>query len=235
MRPYPLAVIAAMLAFLATGCRHSESDDLPATVASPEGTVHLERLGETERVLEHLGQEAWVFKHRGGLLTTEFIVFHRPQGKDQAERVIFRSFGDDVVLLVQDREQRAAGEDERQDEDGGYVIATMPPWPSDGSGEFTHFFSLNGPFGSTTEPANEIYPNTNAPTKHSPAILSGSVDYDEKVELNPGESRELVGLTRLRPATDVPLLELEQIRYVLTVTALQDGQLPKRDGPAIPE
>jgi hypothetical protein len=110
-----------MLAFLAAGCRHSESDDLPAAVASPEGTVHLERLGEAERVLEQIdGQEAWGFKHRGGLLTTEFTVFHRPQGKDQAERVIFRRSGDNVARNHK-APLREAGEVERQDEEGGYV------------------------------------------------------------------------------------------------------------------
>ena len=62
-----------------------------------------------------------------------------------------------------------------------------------------------------------------------------------KLTLSPGESRTLVSTDRrLYPSdTDVPWDELrdtaEQIRYVLTVTALQDGQLPKRDGPAIPE
>jgi hypothetical protein len=237
MRPYPLTVIAAMLAFLAAGCRHSESDDLPATVASPEGTVHLERLGEAERVLEQINdQEAWVFKYRGGPLTTEFTVFHRPQGKDQAERVIFRRSGDGVARGHKAK-LREAGEDEQQDEDGGYVIAAIPE-SLDGNGEFTFSFSLNSDFTRSTYPANEIYPRTVAAYRESGG---GYMEPPGKVKLSPGESRTLVSSDRrLYPSgTDVPWHELrdtaEQIRYVLTVTALQDGQLPKRDGPAIPE
>jgi hypothetical protein len=239
MRPYPLAVIAAMLAFLAVGCRHSESENLSATV----GNVHLERLGEAERVLEQIdSREAWVFKHRGGLLTTEFTVFHRPQGKDQAERVIFQSSGDGVALSVQDREQHATAEDDGSYKDGGYVILVIPQlgWPPGADSlEITHSFSLVGVSRTNTKPANEVYPKTVGSS--GPGASGGAyIRLPRKVKLSPGESATLVDLSRfLGPRdTDVPMAEWEEIRYVLTVTALQDGHpayLRTSAAPAIPE
>lgn len=222
-------MLAATLAFFAVGCRRSDSGNLPTTTVSPKGTIHIERVNEAEMVLAELGRKAWVFKHRGGELTTDFTVFHRPEGKDQTQRVIFRRFGDDAVRML-----HALAEDDRQNDGGGYVIVAIPEF-RDGRGEVTHSFSLNGASCYGTASANEIYPES--VISHSGSSSGGGGTFDKPVKLSPGESKTLVDYSvRLDSGgTDVPLLEREMVRYVVTVTTLQDGQLPKREEPATKE
>ena len=146
-----------------------------------------------------------------------------------------------MALSVQDREQHATAEDDGSYKDGGYVILVIPQlgWPPGADSlEITHSFSLVGVSQTNTKPANEVYPKTVG----SPGGRGWGAAYAEppgKVKLSPGESATLVDLSRfLDPRADVPSSEWEEIRYVLTVTALQDGHpayLRTSTAPAIPE
>jgi hypothetical protein len=186
--------------------------------------IHIERLEDSETVLSHLGHKAWVFKYHGGELIMDFRIFHRPAGKDQIEKVIYHRFGDDANRLNQD-----LAKENPQDGYEGYLIIAIPD-SLNGKGEFRYSFSVNGSSSRGRVPATDVYPTT--VTSHS-GLKGGSMDDSDRaykpVHLRPGETKTLAtdytGLTRGEPKS-----EEERLLYVLDVTALKDGQLPRREG-----
>ena len=157
MAQYRLPKIAVALTFFAVGCEGSNSPEVV-----PEGTVHIARVDDAEAVLAQLGQLSWVFKHRGGELTSEFTIYHRPAGKNQTESVIFYGNGDTAVYGARDARDRQRDENEVIPEDGGYLIVTVPEHSRlrQGRGYVTHSFSLSGISVSQTDSVNNIYAET---------------------------------------------------------------------------
>ncbi len=241
-----LPEIAVALTILAVGCEGSQSPEVMTPMATPKGQVHIERFEDAEAVLDQLGLASWVFKHRGGELTSEFTIYHRPPGKDQTETVIFSANGDTAVLVARNDRDRQNDEDVAETrEDGGYLIVTVPEHLEQGRGYVTHSFSLSGARVSHTDSVNNIYAETvYADSFHAEPTPEGrpgvsSISWggasSKPLELTPRESKVLVNLTKRlsRPGTtELPIDEREMVRYVLTVTALKDGVLPKRDAPA---
>lgn len=242
---YRLSVMAAA-AFFVIGCQRSSPPAASPPAETATETIHVRRLNETEAVLAQLHRKAWVFKHWGGDVTSDFTIYHRPKGTDQQERVIYRASGDDAIHARRALQQTSEPERGPKDDDApaptdrlqlreaqekeGYLIVVVPVFPYGiGSGEITYKFNLGSGAGVTSTTAAEtIYPKT--VFSHS-VVGSGSGSVKEPVELTLGETKVLVDSTVrfTSRGSKTPLREGEALRYVLQITALKDGRLPKRD------
>jgi len=238
--------LIAAAAIFAIGCQRSSPPAAPPPADHATETVHVERLHETEAVLAKLHRNAWVFKYWGGDATSEFTIYHRPEGKDQQERAIYETSGDDAIHARRILQQTSAADGRPEDDDAlapadrplpreareeqGYLIVVVPAFlnPLMGSGEIMYRFDLAGAGVMDTTTAETVYPKT--VFSHS-RVSSSSGAVKEPVELTPGETKVLVDSTeRFRSkGRDTPIQEEETLRYVLKITSLKDGQLPKRD------
>ncbi|MDB4516975.1 hypothetical protein N9089_05180 [Crocinitomicaceae bacterium] len=223
MRRHRLALITATIAVFASGCECSDTVSNPTTPDTPKGTIHIERVPEAETVLAELDRVSWVFEHRGGELTTDFTIYHRPEGKDQTQTVVFRALGDEVVRALRSQPDNEGD----RDEESGYIIVVVPDIPD--VGDVVHRFSLNRLGFTKKVPAKDVIPNT--VFSHSGSFEKGFGRPPDTVQLRPGETHVLVddGVRLVSSGAEVAPDEREMIRYVLTVTALKDGQISERD------
>lgn len=259
-RFFLVALLAAVAAVVAVGCQRSSPPGASPPAENAAETIHVRRLHETEAILAQLHRRAWVFRYWGGDVTSDFTIYHRPEGKDQQERVIYTDSGDEAILARRAlrqtsepdgrpedddalaRTDRAEPQDARdqgyEKQDAGYLIVVVPTFQdllTGGSGEIMYKFNLAGGTGvMSTTTAETVYPKT--VFSHS-RVGSSSGAVKEPSELTPGETKVLVDSTeRFRSrGRDIPFQEEETLRYVLTITALKDGRLPKRDVPAQPK
>ena len=272
-RFFLVALLAAVAALVVARCQRSSPPGASPPAENAAETIHVRRLHDTEEVLAQLHRKAWVFKHQGGDVTSEFTIYHRPEGKDQQERAIYTASGDDAIHFRRALQQTSEPDGRPQDdgavapadrpqppdgtpgyddalvpadrpqprearEDEGDLIVVVPTFQdllTGGSGEIMYKFNLAGGAGvMSTTTAETVYPKT--VFSHS-RVGSSSGAVKKPIELTPGETKVLVDLTeRFRSrGRDTPFQEEETLRYVVTITALKDGQLPKRGGESQPK
>jgi hypothetical protein len=210
---------AVFLAFsiFAVGCNQSPSSITKEPLAKPTGVVQIERLPDAEAVLSEIGKTAWVFKHRGGELTAEFVISHRPAGSDQKETIVFQRSGDDAVNAF----HAIAGKQQPTSE-GGFLILALD------KREITFSFGLAGAKNTKIITSDDNLPNV---------IFSGGDKLTDSkllhtpLSLKPGEAQVLVehAVHYHSSTPNLPAEQRELVRYSLRVIALKDGQLPKRD------
>ena len=241
MIQHPLVTIAIICPLFAVGCGSANSDNLPVHSTAPKSTVQIERSPEAEKVLSQLGQKSFVFKHRGGELTTDFTIYYRPQGKNQTEQLLCNVSGDGFT----DGLPACPDDDDRRCEEGGYAMMVWPDLFPPRNGNVTFSFSLNGAGRAWSRSVKAIFPKALF-DKHYQNGLEQQNAADTPVDLRPGETHTLAHYSvRLIPpdflyppsgSDKIPELEraseLEMIRFVLTATALKEGQLSKRDTPS---
>jgi hypothetical protein len=217
---------AAVVSLLLIGCGRPTATKLPETPATDVGQgLHIERCEEGEAVLAQLGRKAWVFKHRGGELTAEWIVYHRPAGKNQKDAVVFTARGDQAVQILH------AGEsyDPKSTDTVGYLIVAMPNTGSMRDGDLTFNLSLGQAGCSHVDKASEVYSVTALSNRFTSTW--GGCLLDNPLALAPGETKMLVDYVQTfgSPSAQEPLQTLETVHHILKVTALKNGELPKRD------
>jgi len=194
------------------GCQQAKQS--APVKSTPKGTIQIEQIKETQIVLEKLGQRAWVYKYKGGGLTTELTISHRPEGKDQELESVYHNFNPGPTSFF--------GKDSTEETEG-YIIVTAPSEVFRG-GKIVHYMSLGD--------ANAVYRGELEDLQ--PGGVDGSVGIGQagdgsglaSLELKPGETKHLVGhdVHYVLGDRSVPLEEQEMFRFQLTVTALQAGE-----------
>jgi hypothetical protein len=215
-----------VVSLLPIGCDRPAATESPETPAADvRGSVHIERSEEGAAVLAQLGRKSWVFKHRGGELTAEWIVYHRPAGKNQKDTAVLEARGDQAVLIL----HAPVSYDPKNADTAGYLIVAMPSTVSMSEGDLTFNFSLGGAGCSYAAKASEVYPKT-ALSNPFEQKWGGNL-LDKPLALAPGETKVLVDYVQRfgSPSAQEPMQELETVRHVLKVTALKNGELPKRE------
>ena len=209
------------------GCRQN-----PPTEKSPDngsaenraaGTANckIERSLEGEQILRQLRHNAWVFRHSGGPLNPEFNVFHKPTGKDTTEKEVFHATGSQTLHMLYSRDE---SERETNDKNGGFIIVTFPDNWTNADEQLLLTFSLNGASSSISATKDVFGASEESGDPTYTSISGGPIT--KPITLAPGESHVLADTT-IRPTNDseTPTDEREAFRYVLTVTALTEGEL----------
>ena len=194
------------------GCQQSKQS--APVKSTPKGTIQIEQVTEAQIVLEKLGQRAWVYKYKGGELTTELTISHRPEGKDQELESVFHSFNPGHISTF--------GKDSTEETEG-YIIVTAPSEDFSG-GKIVHYMSLGSADVSRYGKLENLLPDE----VDEPVGIGWYGDGSglPSLELKPGETKHLVGhdVHYVLGDRSVPLEEQEMFRFQLTVTALQAGE-----------
>jgi hypothetical protein len=215
--------ILAGSVLLLFGCQQEKHN--AAAKTRPQGTIQIEQVKEAQIVLNKLGQRAWVYRHKGGYLTTELTIYHRPQGKDKELESVFHD--------VNQGSSWNLGNDSAEEVEG-YIIVTAPRSALRG-GEIVHYLSSLTGSSVRRGKLKDLYPDgTNGPEGIG---QTGDGSGVASLELKPGETKHLVGHDIHYSFGDlpIPIKEQEMVRYVLTVTALNDGERPQRGDSSITE
>jgi hypothetical protein len=219
---------------LISGCNQSPKPSESATVGvgsdivTGDGIVHVERSPDAEALLTQLASNAWVFKHRGGELTAELIVSHRPAGPDQKETTIFEADGNlekvgalNEAFLKNGTDIVSVGADT-----SGYLIVAIP---SDSEWQ-THALILSrGNFGSSkiSKKASDLVLDLVGGDSGKTRKLSAGSILGQPLALAPGDTKIIVDhFMYFEPdSTKSAIGEMEAIHTVLTVSARKKGEL----------
>ena len=195
------------------GCQQAKQS--APVKSTPKGTIQIEQVTEAQIILGKLGQRAWVYKYRGGELTTELTIFHRPEGKDKELESIYHNFNPGPTWVF--------GKDSTEDT-AGYIIVTSPKNALRG-GEIVNYLSLDSAEGSGppgADGANAVY--RGKLEDRYPDGVDGAVGIAQagdgsglaSLELKPGETKHLAGhdIHYVFGDRPVPREEKEMIRYV---------------------
>lgn len=216
---------AGSLICLAAGCGPTNTPVAPPVATPPApGTVLVVRSPDAEMALSETGHKAWAYKTDGGLATVEFLIYHRPAGKDQPETIVHRMSGDDTLAFLSVLPE---AEGKSSEAIVGMVTVVVPESLGDVR-EIRFGFSMAGGRSDAKTTSDKVFPAS--VRKYNGWLASGS-ETTQPILLAPGETKSLVDTRRLL-GSEGPFEERESVRYVLTITALKDGKIPAERGEA---
>jgi hypothetical protein len=226
---------ALAFALVVVGCGppksdRSESDRDQSQVAEPatEPSVRLERITDGEAALAEFDRVSRIYKHSGGPLTTEFTIFHRPEGSNQKTTTLMKCDGDLVVndFLYEARQEHDTWEGWEGFTGFTTVIVPDIPGSRDPLDEVIYSFSLGGggvrKITMKRKGAQDVYPQSVFSPEGMGQMKGPKDSSPDSVEIRPGESRVLLDYSiHFSSGADLPKEEWETIRYLLTVSALK--------------
>ena len=190
----------------------------------PKGSIQIERLTEAEKIISHIGQRSWVFKHEGSDITSQFVIYYRANGKFTEEKVLFKANGDSLfnaIKFMPNSVRRV-----RSKKSGGYLIVSF--------GEnVLHSLSVGSISTADQKPRKGVFQDTILANRELESKrISSAKELAAKQTIPPGKTVELINETvfiQSRADKGKPILDAERFRYVLTATNIKDGILPKRE------